>query len=240
MKLRFFLPATVACLVLVQALPTAAQPQRHAYETPADVELAVTTGEVVFVAGSYALSDAVALGEDISSTMPGSMRIPFGFSIKAGTYLQSRSDAVWTWFCAPLDSSSASFPGLGSVVSDGDCIGVRRRNADGHLEWVVDNSVHNGMRAIWSRSVRDQEARQISFSKTRQLAGADVDKVVTFDGYYGGLLNFTYAEGASRREMKFDYDGKSEKMIGMLGKRMLVMSADSVELRYRWIAPKTK
>ena len=40
--------------------------------------------------------------------------------------------------------------------------------------------------------------------------------------------------------MKFDYDGKSEKMIGMLGKRMLVMSADSVELRYRWIAPKTK
>jgi hypothetical protein len=237
MENKLLLAPLAACLILGCATPGLAQPQRHAYETPAGVELAVTTGEVVYVAGSYALSDALTLAQDVSSTMPGSMRIPFGFSIKAGTYLQSRADVVWTGFCAPIYVASASFPGLGSVVSEGDCIGVRRRNADGALQWVVDNSVHNGMRTVWSRSVRDKEAELLSFSKTERLAGAEIDKVVTFDGYYGGLLNFTFTEGARRREMKFDYDGRSEKMIGMLGKRMLVLKADSVELRYRWVGP---
>jgi len=34
-------------------------------------------------------------------------------------------------------------------------------------------------------------------------------------------LDFTSTDGARRREMKFDYDDTPEKMIGMLGKRML-------------------
>jgi len=114
-------------------------------------------------------------------------------------------------------------------------IGLRRRNDDGRLQWVVDNSVRNGMRTVWSRSVRPEELGQISFSKMKRVADAQVEQVVTFDGYYGGLLNFTFTEGARHRDMKFDYDGKSEKMIGMLGKKMLVLNADSVELRYKWV-----
>jgi len=70
----------------------------------------------------------------------------------------------------------------------------------------------------------------LSFSKTELVGGAEVDEVVTFDGYYGGLLNFNFTEGARRREMKLDYDRRLEKMIGMLGKRMLVLKAESVEL----------
>lgn len=212
-------------------------PQRP-YETPYDQELTVTTGEEVFVAGQFKLAEMVTLKRVVSSKMPGGMGIPFTFKIDAGDYRQSHSDAEWTYFCAPLDRATASFPGLGRVVSEGDCVGVRKAKATGRVEWVVDNSVHNnGMETIWSRAVKPSEADWLSFAETQAIANSTVEKVVTFDGFYGGLLTFTYVDGAQKREMKFDYDGKSEKMVGMLGKRMLVLQADAIGLRYKWVAP---
>lgn len=227
----------IAALALAFPAVARAQAVQHPYATPYGVELAVTTGETVFVAGSYELADTLHLGVDIASTMPGSMGIPFGFKIRAGDYLQSRDGAQWTYFCAPLDRATASFPGLGVVVADGDCVGVRRRKSDDRLEWVVDNSIKNGMTTIWSRKMTAAEIATVGFTKTQAISNASLEKAVTFDGFYSGLLTFTYVEGSSKRELRFDYDGKSEKLIGMLGKRMLVLKADSVELRYKWIAP---
>lgn len=205
------------------------------FATPTETTLSVTTGEDVFVEGDYALRDAFVLSSRISSTMPGSMMIPFSFSIEPGDLTFRGASRDWEYFCAANDRSAASFPGLGSVVSAGDCVGVRRRLSDGRLEWTVDNSNHNGMTAIWSRRVRDNEMALLRQEERQVVTDVAVRRAVYFDGFYSGLLNFTFVDGEQRREMKFDYDGEGEKLIGMLGKRMLVLGADSVELRYRWV-----
>lgn len=205
------------------------------FATPSGTTLSVTTGEHVFLEGDYAVRDAFVLTTRINSTMPGSMMIPFSFRIEPGDLTFRGSSRDWEYFCAPNDRSAASFPGLGSVVAEGDCIGLRRRLRDGRLEWTVDNSVHNGMTTIWSRGVRDSEMALLREEERQVVTDVAVRRAVYFDGFYSGLLNFTFVDGDQRREMKFDYDGESEKLIGMLGKRMLVLGADSVELRYRWI-----
>ena len=91
------------------------------------------------------------------------------------------------------------------------------------------------MSTIWSRRVRDNEMALLRTEKRQVVSDLAVRRAVSFDGYYSGLLNFTYVDGDQRREMRFDYDGEGEKLIGMRGKRMLVLGADSVELRYRWV-----
>jgi hypothetical protein len=114
------------------------------------------------------------LESSITSTMPGSMFIPFRFWVPAGRIALTHRRGGWDYYCASLEEAGASFPGLGSVVADGDCVGVRRRQSDAKLEWVVDNSFHNGMTTIWSRPVTRSEAAELHF-----VVPAPVAPVVT-------------------------------------------------------------
>jgi hypothetical protein len=218
--------------------PVGAQEQQP-FSTPYDTPLSVTAGERVMVEGQYELHDVAKVSADIKSTMPGSMKIPFSFSIKAGELKPEFETENFEYFCADPAASSASFPGLGVVVDEGDCVGVRRGKKSVALEWFVDNSHHNGARNhavwVWSRRVKPDEEKLISFEKRQVIGDVSLNTVVEFNGYYSGLLNFTVIERGQRREMKFDYGGSGQKLIGMVGKKMTVLSADSVELKYMWV-----
>lgn len=231
---RFLGAALFVAAAMVGTCEAKAQ-ETERFATPSGKTLSVTTGESVFVEGNYALRDTFVLTAEINSTMPGSMMIPFSFRIEPGDLVFRGASREWEYFCAPNDRSAASFPGLGSVVSNGDCVGLRRRLSDNRLEWTVDNSIHNGMTTIWSRRVRDNEMALLREEERQVITDVAVRRAVYFDGFYSGLLNFTFVDGGQRREMKFDYGGEGEKLIGMVGKRMLVLGADSVELRYRWV-----
>jgi hypothetical protein len=227
--------AVTFAAILLAAAPAVAQ-QSETFATPTQTVLSATTGEAIFVEGEHVFRNVMVLKSEIRSTMPGSMMIPFSFTISPGDLVFRNSGREWEYFCADASKSTASFPGLGSVVEAGDCVGVRRRLSDGRLEWVVDNSRYNGFATVWSRRVRTNESAALAAVEQRQvMTDISVHRAVYFDGFYSGLLNFTFHDGDQRREMKFDYDGTSEKMIGMLGKRLVVLRADSVELRYRWV-----
>lgn len=226
---RSLLLAVLSCVLFGGAV------KAETYVTPVETEQSVTTGENVLVEGSYSLRDVVALTTEVRSTIPGSMMIPFSFRIGPGDLTFRNAAGGWEYYCASAASSGASFPGLGSVVAEGDCVGVRRRVSDHRLEWVVDNSNHNGMSTIWSRSVRSNELQYLIARRAQTVSDVALRRLARFDGYYSGLLHFTYEEGNDRRELVFDYSGSGEKLIGMMGRRMLVLGADSVGLRYRWI-----
>ncbi len=103
------------------------------------------------------------LRSEVRSSMPGSMGIRFRFWLPAGRYAISHRFGGWDYYCASLEEAGASFPGLGSVVRPGDCVGLRRRQSDGELQWVVDNSVYNRMTTVWSRRVTNAEVASLEF-----------------------------------------------------------------------------
>lgn len=235
--------AAVVFAVLISASapqPSLAQsPAKEGFSTAYGVPLSVTTGESIFVEGDYTLRDAAILSSRIRSTMPGSMMIPFAFSIEPGELRFRIASGNFEYFCARPESSSASFPGLGIVVLPEDCVGIRRDKVSGTVEWIVDNSFHNGadrsLTWVWHRRANSSELKTIKFEAKEQVADATLRKTVYFDGYYSGLLNFTYLDGDRKREMKFDYSGSGGKMLGMLGKKLLILGADSVDLKYMWV-----
>ena len=105
--------------------------------------LHVNVGDYIFVEGERARVSVLAMSHGINSTIPGAYGVPFSFAIDQTQLPLQYERGKEEYFCAPLEARRASFLGRGSVVTDNDCIGVRRDKATRKLEWVVDNSHHN-------------------------------------------------------------------------------------------------
>jgi len=63
---------------------------------------------------------------------------------------------LWTYFIPKDLAFSASHGLLGSVLREGDTVGLRI-GASGEREWFVNNSVYNGTTTIWTRRVKDKD-----------------------------------------------------------------------------------
>ena len=204
---------------------------------PLNTELEVFTGERIAATGKVAINEGFVISSEISSMMPGAYGIPFKFSINPTTLTKRYRRGKFEYFCAPLKSASATFPGLGQVYRQGDCIGIRRSSSK--LEWVVDNSEYNGHTTVWSRPYRPKKDPVITPSEGAIETQDSYATVITFDGYFSDLLHFTLIEleKGKRNEtaFKFDYPPKNgAPTYGIKGNVFEVVSVDNTRLVYIW------
>lgn len=215
----------------------------HLNEFEADIgkQMTVNIGDSFFVEGAMADRAAFELKHPIKSVMPGAMAVPFSFSIAPSTLLAQYSRGNELFYCAPMESAAASFPGLGSVIREGDCVGVRQDRSNGDLDWVVDNSHYNHQISVWSRSVSKKE-RQLLAKTTVPVADENATLTkISFDGYYSELLHFTYRKledgDITEREYLFDYPPKQGKAVyGIKGKLFKVIDVNNTSMTYEWVA----
>ena len=208
------------------------------FKAPLETPLSVETGGAMFVSGTYIKSEKVTLTADLSTFLPGALGIPFPVNIKAGDLPLTSVTAQWKYFCAQEGHATASFPGLGSVVSQDDCIGIRQSLLDGHYEWVVDNSNYNRMTSIWSRNI-DPDYPHMKKSVVDQPFRIRSLTRIVFDGASGGTYKFTLEEITStqKSEKTFSFDRTPDggTTIGIKGKVFRVLNADNVKMTYVWV-----
>lgn len=231
-----FLATVAACSTPIQRHPIDPFVTKH-FSAPLNKRLEVNTGDSVFVAGSYIEGEVIELDEGVDMKVPGSLGIPFPVHIDQGKLELTRIDGVGKYYCAQTGKASASFPGLGSVIADGDCVGIRISLDGTEKVWVVDNSIYNGRRTIWDKRMSASDAARHQPKPTSSPFKVQSIRRITFDGYYSGQLHFTWEEVApGRRESKeftFDFSGH-DVLIGIKGNRFHALSADNVRLIYAW------
>lgn len=121
------------------------------------------------------------LERPFSSSMAGSMGLPFAFSIDETKLvpIPPRRPGDWTYYEPANKKFSASHGLLGSVLATGDSVGLRI-NSEGRREWYVDNSNHNrGMNTMWTRRVKhkDPTAAEIELA-SREPTGSPLQKLI--------------------------------------------------------------
>ncbi|MBT3193121.1 MAG: hypothetical protein HN341_11255 [Verrucomicrobia bacterium] len=212
--------------------------ETKAFTAPLAQELAVDTGDALFVEGRYIQGEYVEVPDPIDMMVPGSMRIPFPVHIDAGKLRLSRIKSGWKYYSAEEGKMAASFPGLGSVLRKGDEVGIRISAKRLKRQWYVDNSNYNGMRTIWTKNLDASESGRYSPHASPVPFKIDRLRRIVFDGYYGNQLHFTWEEVSAghreSREFTFDFSGKPT-VVGVKGNEFKVISADNVGLRYEWV-----
>lgn len=203
-----------------------------------DVELTAATGGSIFVEGEFIEGELITVSEPVDLMIPGAMFIPFPVHVASGPLVMKRIARGWKYYCGDLSKSTASFPGLETVVAPGDCIGIRLSTVSGEAQWVVDNSIYNRMQnVIWTRNVSPEDVEKYKPQKSGFPFDARSFTRITFDGYYGGQLHFSWSEieGKERTTQKFVFDFKGPTLVGIKGKNFEVLKADNVGFTYRWV-----
>ena len=97
---------------------------------------------------------AYHLDHPFKSKMPGAMGMKFSFSIDDSLLMPSGKshNGEWSYYIPNENRFKASYSLLGSVIRDGDSVGLRV-SRNGIKEWFVDNSIYNHMISIWTRKV---------------------------------------------------------------------------------------
>jgi len=207
------------------------------FNAPIGKELVVTTGEPLFVEGSYIDGELISVSEPVDLMIPGSMMIPFPVHLDPGELELSSIDSSWKYYCAQNGKAAASFPGLGSVISEGDCVGIRTSLDGTKKQWIVDNSKYNGMKTIWDMSLSTNDASKYISKPSHTPFKIKHIRRIIFDGYYGKQLHFTWEEIADSskesKEFTFDFSGESA-LIGIKGNQFDALSADNTKLVYKW------
>lgn len=211
--------------------------QKIIFSPPAETILNVNTGNDLFVEGAFIPGEVINLDKPIDLMIPGAMFIPFPVHIK-GPLKLARISAEWKYFCGDIGNVAASFPGLGSVIRDGDCVGIRVSNSN-QKQWVVDNSIYNrGRTTVWTLDISDSEARNITTTKIAEPFMVETLRKITFDGFHSKQIHFTWTEiqGNNKNTQKFtfDYMGRPTK-IGVKGYKLEVVEVDNIKLTYKWI-----
>lgn len=246
---RFVREVVLVCLAAAALVGCTAQGVKPAQEkelftyrefsAPLGQPLTVNTGDALFVEGRFIEGEAIMVRQPLDLMIPGSMMIPFPVHIEPGRLTMSRVSGGWKYFCAEEGKAAASFPTLGSVLAQGDCVGIRVSSSNGEKQWVVDNSNYNRGwgKTVWTKRMSHDEAERYQPEWAAAPFQVDSLKRIVFDGYYGGQLHFSWEEYAGNskdsREFVFDFDGKPT-LIGIKGNQLVVNHADNVQLSYEW------
>lgn len=171
--------------------------------------------------------------------MPGTLGLSFYFSIQKSDLILEYQTDEYLYYLAPIQSCMAYSMGA-VVISSYDEIGVRVSRTDGSREWFVDNSAFNKFApgsVVWSRPV--EEVDDIKFTPTKvliPLPGGNI-KFITFNGYSGNLLHFTYEEIDSdlviSRQYVFRKEGRAPSIVNIEGAELVVFEASGDEIHYR-------
>lgn len=209
------------------------------FTAPIGALLSVETGEAIFTEGTVIEGKSIEIQDSKELMIAGAMFIPFPVKIEKGELRLIRFAGKWSYFCADEGRASASFPGLGSVIREGDCVGIRVENKSEKMEWVVDNSHYNrGMQTIYTKSIPDEDTTKYLIKTSAEPFKVKSLKVITFDGFNGGQLHFTLTEmkGRNKDSKEFTFDFKGEPtVVSIKGNVFKVLEANNVNASYEWI-----
>ena len=210
------------------------------FVAPLATPLDVNTGDMFYASGSYIEGERIVILTPLDMLIPGALFVPFPVHIDAGHLEMTAVTPSWKYFCAMEGKATASFPVLGSVIRPGDCVGIRVSRDGKDKEWVVDNSVYNnGMTAILTASMSPEELEAYIPVTSPIPFKVQSLKRLTFDGYYGRQLHFTWEEivgnNEQSRQFVFDYEIGQSKVLGIKGNQFRVLSSDDISLRYEWV-----
>lgn len=209
------------------------------FSAPIGSLLTVETGESIFVEGEYIEGEYIQLDESVDLMIPGSMMIPFPVHINSGRLEIDRITSQWKYYCASTNEAAASFPGLGSVVRNGDCIGIRISMDGSESEWVVDNSNYNKGwgETIWKLSMSNEDRQKYKVNPSKKPFQIKQIKRIVFDGFYGNQVHFSWEDfsfsNKETKEFTFDFNN-TPTLISIKGKQLVLHSADNVNLVYEW------
>jgi hypothetical protein len=146
---------------------------------PLNRKIEVTPGQEFYGQFQEVSNNSVAyrLAQPFKSSMGGSMGLPFAFSIDETELLPSRTRDGWTYYVPKHKQFRAWHGLLGNVLAEGDTVGLRV-NQDGPQEWFVDNSIHNGMRTIWSRKLKPKDPAVTEVEVTSRSPVGPVHKLI--------------------------------------------------------------
>jgi len=147
---------------------------------PVGTMVEVTAGQEFYVETIVRSVPAYRLARPFRSSMAGSMRLPFSFSIDETLLLfAGRSqDGRWSYFVPEHRAFTASHGLLGNVLRAGDTVGLRI-DGQGHRQWFVDNSNYNGRISIWSRDVKDSDPALVRVEAAQHaIGGAPIERLI--------------------------------------------------------------
>ena len=150
-----------------------------ARRTPVGTSVEVSPGQEFYAETKLEKVPAYRLSEPFKSSMGGAMGLPFGFAIDETVLVRTRvSTQGWEYF-VPENGQFRAFHGLlGSVIAEGDTVGLRVHET-GKMEWFVDNSIKNGMTTIWSRKVKKKDPELTRFlTESTELKDARVERLI--------------------------------------------------------------
>lgn len=209
------------------------------FNAPIGVAMTANTGDSIFVEGEYIKGKALRLTSTMKGRMPGAYGVPFSFEVQAGDLILRSKSSEWDYFCSDPSKATATFPGLGTVVSRRDCIGVRQNSDTGAMQWVVDNSDYNSMTTIWHRDVKAEDEGQLQQADLDVITSVRELSRIIYDGKHSGLFHFTYENRTSTTTSStpFSFDESSEggTLIGIRGKVFKIISADNTGIVYEWV-----
>lgn len=154
---------TLICIMfsLLISQPALAQPELTRYTIP-DVgqTVAVTPGQQFYSDFTSKPVLGFRLEHPFKSSMAGAMGLPFTFAIDGVLLVPAGTskNGEWTYYIPADNKFRASHWLLGSVIREGDSVGLRVHSS-GRREWFVDNSKYNGMTTIWSRRLKEGDPK---------------------------------------------------------------------------------
>ena len=235
-----FLSMVIACGGAPTRQSVSPNVVKEQFSEPLGVPLSVRVGDSIYSQGQVAYKQNLRLAEEYQGTMPGAYRVPFSFSVQSTVLDLRYARGDHDYYCADDGKASASFPGLGSVIAQGDCVGVRVHKESGEIEWVVDNSNHNRQTTVWSTKYDEQDDPQLIPDTTRFYDAALELTEIRFDGFYSDLLHFTLVEHkrgeVEERAFRFDYPPqRGEAIYGIRGQTFEVLNVSNVGMEYKWL-----
>lgn len=120
---------------------------------------------------------AYRLSAPFKSSMGRAMGLPFGFAIDETILVLDRVDNRGTGYFVPATGKFRAYHGLlGSVLADGDIVGLRV-HPDGSMDWFVDHSINNGMPTVWGRKYKkkDPKLERVSTEAIRRTSPLSKD-----------------------------------------------------------------
>ena len=236
---------TCACGSVSKTYPVEPISIDKTVSAPLNKELTADTGDDIFVYGTVSTIKALKSSGPIKSTIPGAMGLPFNFSMKESVLRAKYQTDTHIYYAAPYGDISADHSMYGSVIREGDFVGIRINKETNVKEWVVDNSNWNYQRGAWSKTVWSRKMRKednVSFESTTvdQLDDRSTLVKITYNGYFNDLIHFSFTEftesGKEEKEFAFDIDkDKFPVRVGIKGNVLDVTSVNNVDMRYKWI-----
>ncbi len=197
------------------------------------------TGGNLLEEGAYIPGQQINISETVNKLIPGSMFIPFPIMIKPGVLFFKTADSDGRYFCAHNGNATATFPILGSVIDNGDCVGIRVSLDGNTSHWFVDNSIHNNSNTTWTSSMSEEEKKKYPIQDAENPYLVKTRTLIVFDGHYGGQLHFTLSENnygdVKTKSFTFDFIAGKTSIVGIKGHLFEVLSVDNVKITYRWI-----